>query len=131
QKLAGFRFPWFSRPRNSIVEFTDRCKSRAKLLKFYKNSAIFQAFLCPTLPSDRPPESVGEPTSSTGRDGKPHPRARRDAWQSLLAWAHAFPHSTWSAAPFGLLPSGRFRSRDAVFRVTEDGVREGLVGHDT
>ena len=30
QKLAGFRFPWFSRPRNSIVEFTDRCKSRAK-----------------------------------------------------------------------------------------------------
>jgi hypothetical protein len=23
--------------------------------------------------------------------GKPYPRARRDAWQSLLAWAHASP----------------------------------------
>ena len=33
----------------------------AKVLKIYKNSAIFQAFLCPTLPSKRPPESVGEP----------------------------------------------------------------------
>jgi hypothetical protein len=33
----------------------------SKLLKFYKNSAISQAFLCPTLPSERPPESVGEP----------------------------------------------------------------------
>src|SRR5215831_16901230 len=32
----------------------------SKVLKFYKNSAIFQAFLCPTLPSKRPPESVGE-----------------------------------------------------------------------
>jgi hypothetical protein len=30
-------------------------------LKFYKKSASFQAFLCPTLPSDRPPESVSEP----------------------------------------------------------------------
>jgi hypothetical protein len=30
-------------------------------LKSYKNSVIFQAFLCPTLPSERPPESVGEP----------------------------------------------------------------------
>src|SRR5262249_55625452 len=29
--------------------------------KFYKKSAIFQAFLCPTLPSERPPESVGAP----------------------------------------------------------------------
>src|SRR5262245_25347937 len=33
----------------------------SKVLKSYKNSAIFQAFLCPTLPSERPPESVGEP----------------------------------------------------------------------
>ena len=30
-----------------------------------------------------------------------------------------------------LLPSGCLRTRDAVFRVTEDGAREGLVGHDT
>src|SRR5262249_26213880 len=42
-----------------------------------------------------------------------------------------FPHPTWSAAPFGLLPSRCLRTRDADFRVTEDGVREGLVGHDT
>ena len=33
----------------------------SKVLRFYKKSAIFQAFLCPTLPSERPPESVGEP----------------------------------------------------------------------
>src|SRR5262245_59703766 len=32
----------------------------SKILMVYKNSAIFQAFLCPTLPSKRPPESVGE-----------------------------------------------------------------------
>jgi hypothetical protein len=32
----------------------------SKLLKFYKKSAIFQALLCPTLPSKRPPEPVGE-----------------------------------------------------------------------
>ena len=30
-------------------------------MKFYKKSAIFQTFLCPTLPAERPPESVGEP----------------------------------------------------------------------
>src|SRR5262245_35288417 len=29
--------------------------------------------------------------------GKPYPRAGRDAWQSLLAWAHVSPHPTRSA----------------------------------
>src|SRR5262245_39909436 len=40
------------------------------------------------------------------------------------------PRPLWSAARFGLLPSRCSRTRDAVFRVTEDGVRGGLVGHD-
>src|SRR5258708_4700771 len=37
--------------------------------------------------------------------GKPYPPARRETWQSLLAWELASPHPTWSAAHFGLLPS--------------------------
>ena len=63
--------------------------------------------------------------------GKPYTRARRDALAISRCLGTCFPHPIWSAAPFGLLPSRCLRTRDAVFRVTEDGVREGLVGHDT